>query len=885
MKRNPPSAARSRNTTVRIETRKMRCDAELAVRTLQGLDFFQILSIAWMASLVILAAGAAPESPAAPLTSDGAAAMEALSSSGIVFAERHPGRDPSGHYYANFGYACTNENEWLHGADGGRLAILNPATGEARTLLEDPLGAMRDPQVHYAGEKILFSYRKGGTHHYNLYEINADTSGLRQLTFGDWDDIEPTYLPDGGIAFCSSRCKRYIPCWFAQVACVFRCNSDGGGIRQLSSGSASENTPCVLPDGRILYTRWEYVNRDAISFHHLWTMNPDGTGAMTFFGNMHPGGVFIDAQPVPGGNKIVYIDAGYHGTNEHAGTLMLLDLVNGPDDRSSATAITGRGIRDPYPISETHILAARGKDIILLDGKGTARVLYTSRMMVHEPRLLVPRPRQTVIPPHVDLSKTTGTLFLADVTLGRNTTGIKPGSIKKLLVMEDLPKPVNYHGGGTTPLAHGGIWTLKRILGTVPVAADGSACFEAPANRSLYFAALDEHELCVKQMRSFITLQPGENAGCVGCHEPRTMPPPQDIKLAASQEPSRIQPITGIPAILDFPRDIQPILDRHCVSCHDSDKRDGGLDLTGDHGPTYSLSYYNLHLHRQIKDNAGLKWSGIQNISGRPGGNDAPYSTYSFASPLMKWIDGSHYATKLTDIERATIRLWIDSGAVYAGTYAAFGTGQIGAWWRNNEPIREMDDTWASTAGARDAITRRCATCHENRLPLSVTSRTKTDPHGDFEGWMRPVTRFSRHAIFNLSRPGKSLALMTTLAKSAGGFAVGKAPAPRPVPNDLADAPKPVTHPVIFTSKDDPDYQLILTHLQAAKDRLLEIKRFDMPGFRPRYEYIREMKRYGVLPADCDPAKEPVNPYQLDQRYWQQCRAEPVKPATAPPPP
>ena len=799
----------------------------------------------------------------------------------IVFAERHPGRDPSGHYYANFGYACTNENEWLHGADGGRLTILNPATGETRSLLDDPQGAMRDPQVHYEGQKILFSYRKGGTHHYNLYEINVDASGLRQLTFGDWDDVEPTYLPDGGIAFCSTRCMRYVLCWFAPVAVMFRCNADGGGIRQLSSGSVSENTPCVLPDGRILYTRWEYVNRDAVSFHHLWTMNPDGTAAMTYFGNMHPGEVFIDAQPVPGGNKVVYIDAGYHGTNEHAGTLMMLDLKNGPDDLTTAKPLAGGGIRDPYPISETRILAARGNEIILLDGKGTASVLHQSRMMVHEPRLLTPRPRQTVIPSRVDPTKNTGTLFLTDVTLGRNTTGIKPGTIKKLLVMEDLPKPVNYHGGGTTPIAHGGTWTLKRILGTVPVEADGSAYFEAPANRSIYFCALDENELCVKQMRSFTTLQPGENASCIGCHEDRTLTPPQGTPLAARHEPSRIQPIAGVPAILDFPRDIQPILDRHCVSCHDSDKRDGGLDLTGDHGPTYSLAYYNLLLHRQIKDNAGLNWTGIQNIGGRPGGNDAPYTTYSFASPLMQWIDGSHHETELTDMERATIRLWIDSAAVYAGTYAAYGTGQIGAWWRNNEPIREMDDPWPSTADARDAIHRRCASCHQDRLPLSVTSQNATDPHGDFEGWMRPTTRFSRHAIFNLSRPEKSLALMATLAKSAGGLAVGKAPAPKPVPNDLAVAPKPVIHPVIFESNSDPDYQKILAHLQAAKDRLTEIKRFDMSGFQPRYEYLREMKRDGVLPADFDPAKDQVNPYDLDQRYWQLFWTRPVIPSAA----
>jgi hypothetical protein len=118
----------------------------------------------------------------------------------ILFAERHPGRDYASHYYANFGYDCGDENYWLHGADGGRLAILNPKTGQVRMLIEDAKGAFRDPCVSYDATKVLFSYRKGGSHHYNLYEINLDGSGLNQLTSGDWDDIEPCYLADGSIA-------------------------------------------------------------------------------------------------------------------------------------------------------------------------------------------------------------------------------------------------------------------------------------------------------------------------------------------------------------------------------------------------------------------------------------------------------------------------------------------------------------------------------------------------------------------------------------------------------------------------------------------------------------------------------------------------------------
>ncbi len=841
-------------------------------------------SLAVLAVAALLFSGSSRLAAAEPESGAGEAAPPlALASlpGEILFCERHPGRDPSGHYYANFGYNCGDENEWLHGADGGRLAILNPKTGRVRTLIEDPQGAFRDPVVHYDGSKVLFSYRKGGTHHYNLYEIELDGSGLRQLTSGDWDDVEPAYLPDGGIIFCSTRCKRYIMCWLAPVATLHRCDADGSDIRRLSSGAATENTPCVLPDGRILYTRWEYVNRDAISFHHLWTINPDGTGAAAYFGNMHPGGVFIDARPIPGTVRAVCVNSGYHGRNEHAGRLHLLSPRNGPDDQTQLQALTDAGFRDPYPLSATLFVAARDKELVSVSAGGEIKNLWRSPLMVHEPRLIAPRSREPVIPDRTDPSISTGTLLVNDVHQGRNLAGLEPGTIRKLLVMEDLPKPVNFHGGGTTPIAHGGKWTLNRILGTVPVEADGSAHFTVPAGRSIYLAMLDKDDLCVKQMRSFLTVMPGERASCIGCHEDRaTASPPVSQPLAATREPSRIEPLPDVPQIIDFPRDIQPILDRHCVACHQAGRRDGGVVLSGDRGPTYSLSYYNLMLHRQVKDTAGNRWEGEKNLGGRPAGNDAPYAAFSGAAPLMRMLDGAHHDVKLSGHERRIVRLWLDSATPYAGTYAAYGTGQIGGWWRNNDPIREMADAWPSTAPARDAMQRRCAGCHQNRMPRFVTDQIDIgDGHGDFEGWRRPTSRFSRHNIFNLTQPDQSLALRAVLAKTAGGEAEGALPKPEPVPEDWVHAPLPVIHPVVFADTSDPDYRAILAHLQAAKKRLEQIRRFDMPGFQPRYEYLREMKRYGVLPADFDLREaSTVDPYELDQQYWRQFHHRPPSP-------
>jgi len=803
------------------------------------------------------------------------AGLKALGVESIIFAERHPGRDPSGHYYANFGYSCTDENLWIHGADGGRLCKLNVASGEVTALLDDPKGAVRDPQVHYDAKKVLFAYRKGGTHYYNLYEIGIDGKNLRQITNGAWDDIEPAYLPDGGIVFASARCKRYIGCWLAQTAILFRCDADGGNMRMLSSGSFTENTPSVLPDGRVLYTRWEYVNRDPVVFHHLWTMNPDGTNQAAYFGNMHPGGVFIDARAIAGTDRVVFIHSPGHGRNEHTGYVATVTDKNGPDDKSSMRNVSNRrDFRDPCAIAKDTFLAARGSQIVLMDSSGATEVVHAAATMVHEPRPVIRRARPRVVPSRVDLSKTTGTLMLSDIYIGRNMGGIKRGAIRRLLILEDLPKPANFHGGGSQPIGHGVTSTLKRVLGTVPVESDGSAHFEVPAMRSIYLVALDENDLSIKQMRSFITLQPGERLSCVGCHEERTHSPNVAVgrkRKAMNRPTDRIKAFDGIPQIPDFPRDIQPILDEHCVKCHNARDRKGNVILTGDRGPVFSHSYYELYFQWQIKDTSGNP----ANRSGRQKGNDKPYTTYSSASALMKKIDTHHNKVKLTDRQRTMVRLWIDTSAQYPGTYAAIGTGQVGGCWGNNRPVRVMANNWPDTAPAAAAVAKRCMPCHGKMLPKHVTDLVPLDPWGDMLSWTRPLSRFSRHRVYNLTRPDKSLVLTAPLAKKAGGYAEGK-PEPKPIRENFAAAPKPIKHPVIFADKKDPDYRKILVHIQAAKNKLDEIKRFDMPGFKPNRGYIREMKRYKILDPAFDPAKQEIDVYETDDKYFRSMWHKPV---------
>jgi hypothetical protein len=182
-----------------------------------------------------------------------------------------------------------------------------------------------------------------------------------------------------------------------------------------------------------------------------------------------------------------------------------------------------------------------------------------------------------------------------------------------------------------------------------------------------------------------------------------------------------------------------------------------------------------------------------------------------------------------------------------------------------------MADAWPSTAPAREAIERRCGACHAaDQLPRHVTALVGWDAHGDMLAWLRPLSRFSRHRLYNLSRPEKSLVLLAPLARAAGGYAEAQ-PEPsggaRPVQEDRSRPPKPIVHRVIFADTNDPDYQKILAHVQAAKAKLDEIKRFDMPGFRPHEGYVREMKRYGVLPQDL-PEDAVLDVYATDQAYW-----------------
>ena len=775
----------------------------------------------------------------------------------IVFVERD--LSLAYQYYATFGeYA--DEEKFIYPPDGSRLCKLNLRTRQITVLLDDNKGGFRDPRVHYDGQKILFAYRKGGTHHYNLYEVDTDGSGLRQLTSGVWDDVDPEYLPDGGIVFSSSRCKRFIPCNRVPAAIIYRMDGDGGNIQCLSANVLLEDRPAVFPDGRVVYTRWDYLDRATETFRDLWVMNPDGTGQMVLFGGTaRPYPEFFakcDALPIPGSDgKVVAVFSPAFGHRENAGNVMVVDLKAGPDEWASARQISpsvpdlewsigsghGReGFRDPYPLSEDCFLVAKDRTLLLLGDNGATQEIYRAERMVHDPRVIRPRAREPLIPSRVDLRQTTGQLVLANVYEGRNMAGVAPGTIKRLLVLEDLPKPGSKHGWRGE---HGGHITLRRVLGEVPVESDGSASFEIPALRAVYFVALDEKGLAVKRMQNFTMVMPGEIQGCVGCHESRTrtISPNngRETLSALMRPPSRIEPVPGVPEVFDYPRDIQPVWDRHCLGCHSAEKAAGRVVLTGDSNEWRTQSYSALHAYDQIS-RASL-WS-------EPG-NHPPYGFGTGASPLMKKIDGRHHSVKLSREEYDKVRLWIETSAIFTGTYAIFNH------FENAVATPLLVTKTALGLPLDPIVARRCLSCHVSVANLGRRRREQRDDQwtkGKPPEWLNnPLYCLN---LYNLTRPEKSMILLAPLAKESGGYGWCKGKNGGPV--------------VVFGNTADPDYQAILTAILAAKARQETFGRPGQPVFRPGDYYVRWMKRFGILSSRFDAAKDPIDVYETDQAYW-----------------
>ena len=591
-------------------------------------------------------------------------------------------------------------HEWNDGAftPGGALKTIDFARGGAvRTLLATATGVIRDPEVFFDGSKVVFSLRTHVTDSYHVYEINADGSGLRQLTFArDVDDLDPFYLADGSIAFSSTREPKYCMCNRHIMANLFRMDADGANIHQIGKSTLFEGHGSLMPDGRILYDRWEYVDRNFGDAQALWTVNPDGTSHAVYWGNntASPGAV-IDARVLPGSDRAICVFGSCH--DRPWGALAIIDRQLGMDGRPPVARIwpadamsmiqqSGWEIfdaftrvklkyEDPYPLNDKYFLCARmtgqGEQtgIYLLDWFGNEILLHTEAPGCFDPMPLGPRPRPAPVPTRRDYAGRAGTFYAQDVYRGTHMAGVARGTVKWLRVVESPEKrfwtrPAWGGQGQEAPAMNWHDFNNKRILGTVPVEADGSAYFETPSDRFVYFQLLDERGMMVQSMRSGVLVQSGERASCVGCHEDRRQAPPvQTTGLQALRRPpSPLKGWHGPAREFNYLTEVQPVFNQRCVGCHDYGKPAGKtLNLAPDRDLVFNTSYLELWRKKYI------------HVLGAGPSDTQPALTWgSSVSKLVETIRHQPRcggALSVEDFER--IVTWIDLNAPYYPSYAS----------------------------------------------------------------------------------------------------------------------------------------------------------------------------------------------------------------------
>jgi len=512
-----------------------------------------------------------------------------------------------------------------------------------------PRGGTIQPDLSYDAKRVLFAFadhsspRTGDLRAYHIHEYSFETGAVRQITGTVADpmigqrgrqsvlieDIDPCYLPDGGMAFISTRSQQHGRCHVGRYVpsyTLYRCELDGTRIRPLSFNEANEWGPAVFLDGSIVYTRWDYINRSNTAFQSLWVTRPDGTQTAHYYGNNSPAPCLVgETQPIPGTHKVVATAGPHHGRT--LGPLIVVDPRKGQDHGEPLTWITPElafpesgvpkgitrtampladdlpscepgaaradsryslGAGTPWPISEELFLCTyhHGHQyaVYLVDVLGGRELIYgDTRVSCFDPIPLRPRPMPPALPSAIAgrESEKTGVFYIENVY--QCSHPLEPGSIKRLRLNEIISQPTNF-----MPVrSHVDQEVVKRILGTVSVDADGSVAFEAPAGTPFQLQLLDANGMAVMTMRSLVYLQPGEQASCVGCHEPRSSAPPR--MPPANAKVRQLTPPVG-PSYeggFSFVRTVQPVLDRYCIACHGLEKTEKEVNLLHTRGAEY----------------------------------------------------------------------------------------------------------------------------------------------------------------------------------------------------------------------------------------------------------------------------------------------------------
>ncbi|MCP4451462.1 MAG: peptidoglycan DD-metalloendopeptidase family protein [Planctomycetes bacterium] len=580
-------------------------------------------------------------------------------------------------------------------APGASLEILemDGAYGRVLTLIDDPLGSIRNPDVSYDGKRILFAWKRADRDDdFHLYELDVATRTLRQLTHGlGFADFEGVYLLNGKILFSSTRCVQSVDCNWVEVSNLFLMWGNGQYMRRIGFDQVHTVFPTVTDDGRVLYTRWDYNDRAQMYTQPLFEMNSDGTGQREFYGgsSWFPTNI-IHARQIPGTSKVAAIITGHH-TPAH-GKLGIIDTRQGRQEGRGIELLAPERVADPvrvdkygmegsqwqyvWPLSEEHFLVTLALpepdgslgqfNIYLIDRQGRRELLVEGResgqgIGCRQIVPLAPRSIPHVRPSTVDYRKTTGLVYMQDVYEGLGLPNVARGTIDRLRVvgLEYRAAGVGHamqegRGGRadvSTPISVGnGSWDVKVVYGSAKVHEDGSAFFEVPARKALYFQAIDKDGITIQTMRSWTTLMPGETQSCVGCHEHKnsTLRADRARPTAATIKPQQLTPFYGPARGFSYTTEVQPILDRLCVDCHDG-REDIPMDLRG--------TLVHLPEMKRMVANSYLVLTHTQNERG-----DSHH-------PMVNWIDSMSEPDMLPPRHR---------GAAASGLITLLKTGHEG---------------------------------------------------------------------------------------------------------------------------------------------------------------------------------------------------------------
>jgi len=706
---------------------------------------------------------------------------------------------------------------------GGGLYVfdVHNLSKEPLELVRSDTGQILDCDLSYDGRLVLFSWRRKENEGYHLWTIRTDGTGLKQITDGIWHDYNACWLPDGGIAFLSSRSPQFAYCWHAPVGVVYRMNADGSNIRKISANYLNDFTPYPLHDGRIIYSRWEYVDKPAIPIQSLWTINPDGTNLSMYFGNgvISPG-TFMEPRQIPGTNKIICTMTGHNGPTR--GAIGIIDRSTGlnaqaaiknitpdvhipPVDQGNGNTPEPKPYSCPLPLDGTRFLvSARGPVLVRTisgDCQSTTLPRPDDGMQYFCAQPIRPRLRPATIASALPGSRRDNDhalVYLQDVYKGLEPR-VKRGQVKRIRIVQELSKSVRIDpslrafGFQFPVISCGATYAGKKVLGEVTVKADGSAYFRVPAGVPIYFMVLDDKGRALQRMRSFTHFMPGETQGCVGCHEPRRQSPPAQRGIRAAILLQEMQdPEWGVEGF-DYSRIVQPILDKHCTGCHNPVDAPNGIDLTGGKTDFFNVSYDVL-----ARDNQGRKGSPYVNWIPTYNGHEqnilevSPMAWGSPQSRLAEVILSGHPdengrpRVQLDDKSRRRILAWIDLNVPYYGSSETAYPDNVGC--RRIYP-ENLDKVLAEVAE------RRCSQCHDQgSIPRRV--------------WTR------------ITEPELNNFLLAPLAESSGGSRkCGKA---------------------VFADTADPDYQAILATFEPITQMLKQNPRMDMPGGRPAPDVCRD---------------------------------------------